>query len=47
MIIDFFSDEKITIDDKEFTITRQMFAFQTIEKTIEGKVFCLIVKIFR
>jgi glycyl-tRNA synthetase len=32
----FFSDENVTIDDKEFIITRQMFTFQTFEKTIEG-----------
>ncbi len=40
-------DEKITIDDKEFTITREMFTFQTIEKTIEGKYSCVIIYIIR
>lgn len=36
IIFIFFSDEKITIEEKEFTITRQMFTFQIIDKTIQG-----------
>ena len=40
-----FRSEKITIDEKEFTITRQMFTFQTIEKTIEGNLLSLIDQI--
>jgi hypothetical protein len=30
-------DEKITIEGKEYTITRKMFTFRTTEKTVHGK----------
>jgi hypothetical protein len=35
----YFSDVKVTIDDKEFNITRKMFTFRTFEKTVQGKEF--------
>jgi glycyl-tRNA synthetase (class II) len=41
-----FRDEKITIDDKDFTITRQMFIFQTVEKTVQGKYPSLTTHLF-
>lgn len=40
-------DEKVNINDKEFTITRKMFLFQTIEKTVQGKYSSLTVYIIR
>ncbi len=30
-------DEKVTVDGKEFSITRKMFTFRTFEKTVQGK----------
>ena len=31
------SDETLTIEGKEVTITRKMFSFRTIEKNVQGK----------
>jgi hypothetical protein len=36
-VIIYFSDEKMTIDSKEFSITRKMFTFRSFEKTVQGK----------
>jgi hypothetical protein len=31
-----FSDEKVTIDGREFNISRKMFTFRSFEKTVQG-----------
>lgn len=31
------SDEKITINDEEFIITKSIFSYETVKKVIHGK----------